>query len=88
MFKVIEAFADLMDGGFVYGVGDEYPRPGKEVSRERLEELSSDRNRRGVVLIAEEGLSEAKEDAKETDTGVDPSEEPEVKERPKRGRKK
>lgn len=56
MYKVIVGFADLQDPcegheGYPYQVGDEYPRPGMEVSEERLDELATGKNRRGVPLI-------------------------------------
>jgi hypothetical protein len=54
MYKVIKSFSDLQDNGFVYKAGDVFPRFGKTVTAERLEELSTDRNRRGEALI--EGL--------------------------------
>lgn len=66
MYKVIVGFADLQDPyegheGYPYQVGDEYPRPGMEVSDERIAELASDKNRRGVPLI-----KKAKAPAKKT----------------------
>lgn len=92
MSKVIIAFADLQDDGHIYNVGDEYPRAGVTVSEERLEELTSDRNRRGVALIADEeakeGPSEATGDTEEPETGVNPPKITEAKGRPRKGQKK
>lgn len=92
MFRVVVAFADMQDGGYIYEVGDEFPRKGMSVSKERLEELSSYRNRRSVPIIVDEslkeGLSEVTEDAEKTDTGVGPSKAPEAKEKPRKGQKK
>lgn len=89
MSKVIIAFADLQDDGHIYNVGDEYPRAGVTVSEERLEELASNRNRRGVALIvdeeAEEGPSEATEDTEELEAGVSPSKTPEAKKKARKG---
>lgn len=51
--KVIVRFCDLQDGNHVYQPGDEYPRAGLQVDAERLEELSSDKNRRKTPLIKE-----------------------------------
>ncbi len=51
MYKVIKFFTDLKDNNFPYDAGDIYPREGLEVSKERLAELSSDKNLRGEVLI-------------------------------------
>ena len=89
MSKVIIAFADLQDDGHIYNVGDEYPRAGVTVSEERLEELASNRNRRGVALIvdeeAEEGPSGATGDTEELEAGVSPSKTPEAKKKARKG---
>ena len=53
MYKVIEYFTDLQDDNFAYNVGDAFPREGKKVSAERLTELSTSANLRGVPLIEE-----------------------------------
>lgn len=50
-YKVLEYFEDLQDNIHSYNPGDTFPRDGLEVSEERLEELSSDKNLRGVKLI-------------------------------------
>lgn len=89
MFRVVVAFADMQDGGYIYNVGDGFPRAGINVNKKRLEELSSDRNRRGVALIVDEnpkeGLSEAEEDTVETKAGVSPSKTPEAKKKARKG---
>lgn len=51
MFKVIHDFADLLDDGHVYHVGDKYPRDGIEEDDARIEELSTSQNKVGVPLI-------------------------------------
>lgn len=51
MYRVVVAFEDLQDGNYPYKVGDVYPREGKTVSKERLEELCTRVNRRRMVLI-------------------------------------
>lgn len=51
MYKVLVAFTDLQDKNHAYSVGDAFPREGLKVSVERLEELSSASNKRGVALI-------------------------------------
>lgn len=88
MYRVVRQFADAYDGEHVYNVGDAYPRQGIEVSSGRLEELSSSNNKCGFVFIvnkdAEEGLSEVKEGVGEAEAGVNPPEEPEAKEKPRR----
>ena len=56
MYVVIKDFTDLQDENHIYRAGDKYPRRGKP-KKERVEELMTDKNRRGEPLIAkvEEG---------------------------------
>ena len=51
MYKVVEFFHDLKDGGHAYKPGDVFPREGVKASAARLTELSSANNARGVKLI-------------------------------------
>ena len=51
-YKVIKTFKDAQDG-YMYHVGDKFPHSGAEASEERIEELASDKNRRGMPLIVE-----------------------------------
>lgn len=53
MYKAIERFKDLNDDGFLYNVGDKFPRKGKRVSKARFAELSGNDNKRGRPVIAE-----------------------------------
>lgn len=53
MYKVIKSFTDLQDNNYAYYVGDTFPHNGVDVGAERIAELSSDKNRRGVPLIEE-----------------------------------
>ena len=53
MYKVIKSFTDLQDNNYAYYVGDTFPHNGVEVDAERIAELSSDKNRRGIPLIEE-----------------------------------
>ena len=53
MYKVITGFVDLQDNNYPYAIGDKFPRKGKRVSKKRLAELSSDKNKRGIPLIQE-----------------------------------
>lgn len=53
-YKVIKSFRDLEDADHVYRVGDKYPRKGK-VKKDRVEELSSNKNKIGEPLIVEVG---------------------------------
>ena len=50
---VLTRFADLQDGKHVYEAGDTYPRPGLEVSPERIAELAGSDNRTGSPLIVD-----------------------------------
>ena len=50
-YVTIKFFTDLQDNNHVYNVDDPYPRDGVVVSPKRIEELSTDKNRRGVPLI-------------------------------------
>lgn len=54
MYKVIQTFADLTDFEYIYKVGDVYPRDGYTPSKERIEELSSSKNRLKTPLIKAE----------------------------------
>ena len=51
MYKVLHFFTDLQDNRHAYHVGDTFPREGIDVSADRIDELSSNRNRRGLALI-------------------------------------
>lgn len=53
MYIVIRDFCDLQDGNFLYREGDEFPRHGFKVSKERLSELSSTANVTHSALIRE-----------------------------------
>ena len=53
MFRVIEYFEDLQDNNRPYNVGDIFPYDNREISTERLTELSTAQNRRKIPLIKE-----------------------------------
>lgn len=53
-YRVIHSFFDLQDGNYTYKVGDIYPRQGVIVSKERINELKSDKNKIGKPLIKAE----------------------------------
>lgn len=67
-FVVLHRFADIQDvtetkSGkvpYIYEIGDEYPRNGKKVSKNRLEELAGSLNKVGYPLI--EYVEEESED--------------------------
>ena len=52
-YTVLKHFRDLQDDGYVYHEGDNFPREGLSVSQERIDELSSNGNKRCIPLIAE-----------------------------------
>lgn len=67
MYRVVVAFEDLQDGNYPYKVGEIFPREGKTVSKERLEELCTRLNRRRMVMIEkvqEPKVEEATEEEK------------------------
>lgn len=51
MYKVLAYFTDLQDNNHPYDEGDIFPRDGLCVSENRLQELSSTNNKRGIKLI-------------------------------------
>ena len=51
-YEVVKDFTDLNDEDYVYAKGDKYPRSGR-AKKERIEELSTKKNKRGEVLIKE-----------------------------------
>ncbi|WP_239705194.1 hypothetical protein [Mammaliicoccus sp. R-M63] len=53
-YEVLQKFIDLQDKKKVYNVGDSFPKPAnKKVTEERINELSSENNKRGKALIKE-----------------------------------
>ena len=62
-YKVVNLFTDLQDNGYAYHVGDTFPHDGMIVSEKRLSELSSTKNRRGIVLIEKIAESDSVESA-------------------------
>lgn len=52
-YIVLTRFADLLDSNRIYEAGDVYPRPGFDVSPERLAELAGSDNRMGEPLIVD-----------------------------------
>lgn len=70
MYKVIKFFTDLQDNEHPYNVGDVFPRKGKDVTADRIAELSSAKNKQGVPLIEEidEPKPTSKAKAKKTKT--------------------
>lgn len=46
-------WCDLKDNKFIYNEGDVYPREGLKTNKKRIEELSTNKNKLGEVLIKE-----------------------------------
>lgn len=92
MYKAISYFKDMKDNMHPYNPGDTFPRDGLKVDAKRLEELSTDKNRRGkpVIELAKEEEAEKKPEVKEEPIEEAVVEEPIVEEpKPKKkGRKK
>ena len=53
MYQVLIYWEDLKDNRHPYNAGDVYPREGYTPSPERIQELSTTQNKRGIQLIAE-----------------------------------
>lgn len=70
-YEVIKHFTDLTDGRHPYNVGDAFPREGVKVSDERIRELASSKNRRGIALIKEVApVQQASEEPKKKTTST------------------
>ena len=56
MYIVVSSFKDLTDNEFEYTVGDEFPRKERsinDITKDRLEELTTKKNKKGKILIKE-----------------------------------
>ena len=86
-YIVVSSFKDLEDNEHVYRVGDTYPREGKnieDISKERIEQLTTTNNKRGRVLIKEIGIEEGAQEPEATEEPkVEETAEPEATEEPK-----
>lgn len=93
MYKVLAKFTDLQDNKFAYKAGDIFPREGLKVSADRIKELSTSANRRGIPLIEKIEEPKKPEKVEVTEEIQEPEtqeiEEPKEVEKPakKRGRK-
>lgn len=85
MYKAILFFKDLHDNSFEYRPGDIFPRSGLKVSKARLEELATNKNRRGKPLI--ERVEETVKAPEPKEVVVETADPPKAA-KPKRGRKK
>lgn len=79
MYRAIAYFVDLQDANRSYNAGDIYPRKGYEPTKERIEELATDKNARKVPVIKE--INDHVKEVKPEDV-INPPEE--VTEKPKR----
>ena len=50
MYRVKVFFTDLQDNDYAYHAGDAFPRDGMTASVDRIKELSSTQNKRGIAL--------------------------------------
>lgn len=66
MYRVTKNFTDLQDNGYAYNEGDVFPRDGVNVSADRIKELSTSANRRGIALIEEVRGAEETEEPEDT----------------------
>lgn len=78
MYSCIETWYDLQDNDHQYYKGDTFPREGLKVTEERLEELSTDKNKRGIPLIQKdnedkplEKMTKAELEAKAQEMDID-----------------
>lgn len=69
-YLVKVAFYDLQDNNYRYERGDFYPREGLEPTDDRINELSTDANKRGQALITAV-KSAAKEPVKDVEAVKD-----------------
>lgn len=59
---------DLQDNDYVYNQGDIFPREGLEVSKKRLEELSTINNKIGEILIQKLEKNNDEKDIEDTES--------------------
>lgn len=87
MYKVLAKFTDLQDNNHAYRAGDIFPREGLKVSADRIKELSTSANRRGIPLI--EKIEESKKTQEPEKVEItEEIQEPEVAEEAERSSKK
>lgn len=72
MYKVIKHFIDLHDNDHSYNEGDIFPHKGVDVSKERIEELTSSNNKQHTPLI--ELVEETPDNTTNTDVDEKPPE--------------
>ena len=72
MYKAVRYFTDLQDNNYPYKAGDTVPRKGLDVTVERLAELSTGKNKRGIPVIEEVKEETKEEKPKETPKATKP----------------
>lgn len=87
MYRVTEYFTDLQDGNHAYNAGDTFPRKGVTVTADRIKELSTGANRRGIALIEEVRGAEETATISENET-VEPEEAAPVENEPRKRTRK
>ena len=85
-YMVVKYFTDLQDHGYKYAEGDIYPRKGYEPSAERIEMLSTAKNRQRTVLI--EAVPEVIPETESAETVEESAVEETAEEKPKRKSRK
>lgn len=73
MYKALSYFTDLQDNCYSYKRGDIYPRKGYTPTKERIAELASAKNKRGVPVIAEIIKDKPKEAVKDEEVNNVPT---------------
>ncbi|OAB48464.1 hypothetical protein [Paenibacillus antarcticus] len=53
MYKVVRRFREKNHDGYVYNVGDDYPKQGEKATKARLDELSTKNNKYEEIYIEE-----------------------------------
>lgn len=87
-YIVIERFADLQDGNRIYEAGESYPRPGLDVTPERLAELAGSDNRTGEPLIVDVDAPETPVEAPQDEPKEIPAQSAEPPKKARRSRQK
>ena len=85
MYKVINLFTDIQDNGYLYNVGDEYPRKGYKPTAERVRGVLGNNNGRGKPMIVEvEEVETAEKTPKKVETAEMTAEVPEKAKKPRK----
>ena len=85
IYRALIRFCDRQDDMFMYEAGETYPRPGLDVTPERIAELAGSDNRMGYPLIKAVESPVEPSDEVEEET---PNQSEKTAEKPARGRKR